>query len=299
MRKVAVIAHANKRLGGGLPELRARLRDHGIDEPIWFEVPKSKFAPDRVRKILKRGPELVFAWGGDGLVQRTVDVLAGSGVPLAIVPAGTANLLATNLGIPKDIGAAVAIGMRGARRTIDVGSVNGERFSVMAGTGLDALMIRDADAGLKERIGQIAYVWTGAKNLKKSGRTVRIDVDGERWYKGPTTCVLVGNVGKIAGGLPVFEDASAEDGRLDLGVVTAESIWEWARTLGRTVAGQAERSPFVRLTKAKKVEVRLDRKAPYELDGGDRKPRKRLRFSVEPAAITICVRHIADEGSAV
>jgi diacylglycerol kinase (ATP) len=299
MTSVAVIAHSQKRLGGGLPELRSTLRDRGIDDPIWYEVPKSKYAPDRVAKALKKGADLVIAWGGDGLVQRCLDVMAGTGAVLAIVPAGTANLLASNLSIPKDIGAAVEVGLHGARRAFDLGSVNGERFGVMSGTGLDALMIRDADAGLKDRVGQVAYVWTGAKNLKNTRRRAKIDVDGERWFSGKVTCVLVGNVGKIAGGLPVFEEARTDDGRLELGVVTADSVWQWARTLGRTAVGQADRSPFVRTTSARRIEVRLDAKAPYELDGGDRKPRKRLRFEAEPAAITICVpdEHAEDTGT--
>jgi diacylglycerol kinase (ATP) len=297
MTSVAVIAHRGKRLGGGLDELRAVLRDEGVDDPIWYEVPKSKLAPDRVAKALDRGADLVFAWGGDGLVQRCIDTMAGTGAVLAIVPAGTANLLASNLEIPKDIRGAVSVGLHGARRALDVGSINGERFAVMSGTGLDALMIRDADAGLKDRVGQIAYVWTGAKNLKNTRRRARIDVDGERWFSGVASCILVGNVGKVVGGLPVFEHARTDDGRLELGVVTAESVWQWARTLGRTAVRQTDRSPFVQMTTAKKIDVRLDRKAPYELDGGDRKPRKRLRFEAEPSAITICVPDRVPEDS--
>ena len=99
--KVGVIAHAGKSFGGGLPELRRVLEDEGIADPFWVEVPKSKKAPAHVERALDEGVELVFVWGGDGMVQRCVDVLAGSGVSLAIIPAGTANLFASNLGIPK------------------------------------------------------------------------------------------------------------------------------------------------------------------------------------------------------
>ena len=87
MTKVAVIAHAGKTVGGGLEELRQTLARAGVTDPIWSEVPKSRFAPKRVRAALKDGAELIFVWGGDGMVQRCVDVLAGKGVPLAIVPA--------------------------------------------------------------------------------------------------------------------------------------------------------------------------------------------------------------------
>ena len=98
--KVAVVAHMEKRLGGGLPELRRVLASYGIEDPLWYEVPKAKRAPDRARRALEEGADLVFAWGGDGTVRRCMGVLAGTGASLAVLPAGTANLFATNLGIP-------------------------------------------------------------------------------------------------------------------------------------------------------------------------------------------------------
>jgi hypothetical protein len=91
MTRVAVVAHAGKSVGGGLVELRRVLEQQGVDDPLWYEVPKSRKAPKRVKRALAEGAELVFAWGGDGTVQRCIDVLAGSGTPLAIVPGGTAN----------------------------------------------------------------------------------------------------------------------------------------------------------------------------------------------------------------
>jgi diacylglycerol kinase family enzyme len=109
--KVAVLVHTGKSIGAGPDELRTTLADAGVTDPAWFEVPKSKKAPKQAKRAVREGAELVFVWGGDGMVQRTADALAGSGIPLAIVPAGTANLLATNLGIPKDIAACVKIGL--------------------------------------------------------------------------------------------------------------------------------------------------------------------------------------------
>jgi diacylglycerol kinase (ATP) len=103
MTKVAVLAHAGKSFAGGLPELRRELERQGVDDPLWIEVPKSRFAPKQVKRALDEGAELLFVWGGDGMIQRCVDAWAGSDAALAIVPAGTANLLATNLGIEQDI----------------------------------------------------------------------------------------------------------------------------------------------------------------------------------------------------
>ena len=168
MTKVAVVAHSRKTMGGGLPELRAVLEDAGCRSPAWFEVFKSKQAPACAREAVDQGADLLFVWGGDGTVQRCVDAVAGSGASLAVIPAGTANLLARNLGIPPDIAEAVRIGLHGERRALDTGTVNGEHFAVMAGAGLDALMITDADAGLKDRMGRAAYLSTRARSRPRS-----------------------------------------------------------------------------------------------------------------------------------
>jgi diacylglycerol kinase (ATP) len=289
MTKVAVIAHAAKSFGGGLPELRRELKRQGVDDPLWIEVPKSRYAPKQVKRALDDDAELVFVWGGDGTVQRCIDAMAGLEAALAILPAGTANLLATNLEIPRDIGQAVSIGLSGERHKLDVGRFNGERFAVMAGAGFDASMIQQADGTLKDRLGRVAYVWTGSKNLRAKPFAAKIDVDGVPWYEGAASCILVGNVGRLFGGIEVFEDARPDDGRLEVGVVNADGITDWVRTLARTAAGHPERSPLVQATSAKKIKVKLNRKVLYEVDGGDREKVKSFTIKVQPAAITICL----------
>lgn len=289
MKNVAVVAHAQKSFGGGLEELRERLGEEGFSDPIWSEVPKSRFAPKRVKAALEDGAELVFAWGGDGLVQRCIDVLAGTGVPLAVLPAGTANLFASNLDVPTDLETAVEIGLHGDDRELDVGRVNGERFGVMAGAGLDARMIQAADGGLKDRFGRAAYVWTAAKELRNEPFKARIEVNGDLWYKGNASCILLGNVGSLFAGVDVFENAHPDDGLLELGVSNAEGLGDWARTMAQTVIGTATKSPFVQATKAKKIVVELSRKVPYELDGGERGAAKLIKARVEPGALKVRV----------
>jgi diacylglycerol kinase (ATP) len=286
---VAVVAHARKNLGGGLGELRQVLAAEGVTDPLWFAVNKSRKAPKYARRAWAQGADVIFVWGGDGTVQRCVDALAGTKATLAILPAGTANLLATNLQIPGDLGAAVRVGLHGEHRPVDTGSVNGEHFAVMAGAGFDARMIRDADRGMKDRIGRAAYLYTGARNLNSRRVKATIDVDGSRFFRGRVSCVLVGNVGKVLGGVEAFTGARPDDGLLVLGVITAKNPVEWARTLGRVALGKAEGSPFVELTRGRKFRIRLDRQLPYELDGGARPPVTKLRIKVHPAAISICV----------
>jgi diacylglycerol kinase (ATP) len=289
MTSVAVIAHTGKSFGGGLAELRRALEREGVDNPTWFEVPKSRKAPKRARAALEAGADLVIVWGGDGMVQRCIDALAGSDVRIGIIPAGTANLLATNLGIPRHIERAVHIALHGHPRKLDVGRLNGERFVVMAGAGWDALMIRDADGALKERLGRVAYVWTGARHLREEQFHAVVKVDDKPWFEGKASCVLVGNIGRIFGGIQVFEGATADDGRLDIGVITAKGPVQWTRALARTAVGKAAASPFVETTCAGKIRVKFDRPVRYELDGGDRDLIKRMRIDIEPRAITVCV----------
>lgn len=288
MNTIAVIAHAGKSFGGGLDELRTVLGDAGFPEPLWFEVAKSRRVPKRARQAMAEGADLIFVWGGDGTVQRCLDAVAGTGAVVAILPAGTANLLATNLGIPQDISKAVEIGLNGERRSLDTGTVNGEHFAVGAGAGLDALMIRDADAGLKDRIGRASYLWTGARNLAASPVTAKVDIDGRRFHKGKITCVLVGNVKDVLGGVEVLEGSRPDDGLLEFGVVTAKSLTQWVRTLSMVVLGRVDTSPFVVTARGSRMKVKFDKPTPYEVDGGVRKATKKLRIKVRPKSITVC-----------
>jgi len=295
MADIAVVAHSRKSLGGGLPELREILAREGITDPLWYEVKKSCRAPDRARRAAAKGADVIFVWGGDGTVQRCIDAVAGTDIAVAILPAGTANLLATNLGVPHDLAEAVRVGLHGDRRRLDTGSVNGERFTVMAGAGFDARMISDADRGTKGRLGRVAYLYTGARNLGARRMNATVEVDGKRFFKGKLSCVLAANVGRILGGVEAFPQAEPDDGRLELGVVTARNPVQWARAFGRLALGHADESPFVHVTQGKKFKIRFGRKVRYELDGGARPASRELLIKVHPGSVTVCVPPGRDE----
>jgi len=290
--EVAVVAHSRKSLGGGLPELRRILAREGVTRPLWHEVKKSRRAPRYARQAAASGADVVFVWGGDGTVQRCIDALAGTDTAVAILPAGTANLLASNLSIPRDLHEAVRIGLHGDRRRIDTGSVNGERFAVMAGAGFDARMIADADRGAKERMGRAAYIVTGIRNLGARRVRAAVKVDGAHFFDGKVACVLAANVGEILGGVRAFPRAQPDDGCLELGVVTAKSPLQWARTFGRIGLGHPERSPFATVTRGKKFVIRFDREVQFEVDGGARPASKKLRIKVRPNSVTVCVPQV-------
>ncbi len=121
MTDVAVVAHSRKSFGGGLPELRKVLAAEGVIDPSWYEVTKSRHAPEYARRAVAQGADVMFVWGGDGTVQRCIDAVAGTNVAVAILPAGTANLLAMNLRIPDDLAEAVRVGIhRKNRKNVNV-----------------------------------------------------------------------------------------------------------------------------------------------------------------------------------
>jgi len=272
-----------------LRELREVLAREGVTDPLWYEVKKSRHAPEYARRVAAQGADVIFVWGGDGTVQRCIDAVAGTDAAVAILPAGTANLLAMNLGIPDDLTEAVRVGLQGDRRQMDTGSVSGEHFTVMAGAGFDARMIKDADRGQKNRLGRAAYLYAGIRNLSARRVKATVEVDGRRFFEGRVSCVLAGNVGKILGGVEAFPEARPDDGFLQLGLVTAKNPVEWARTFGRLTLGRAEESPFVEITHGRKFRIRFDRKLPYELDGGARPAVREMRIKACPGSIKICV----------
>lgn len=263
-------------------DLRAALGDDVDLVPTTEDDP----GPGQARQAVADGAEIVVACGGDGTVRACLDPLAGSETALAIVPLGTGNLLASNLGLASGLAAGAGVG-QGDRRQIDLGRVNGEAFAVMAGSGFDALMIRDADDKLKSRIGTAAYALSGAKNLRSDLVRTKVTVDGDMWFDGRTTLVLVGNFGEISGGIEVFPHARPDDGTLDVAVIAASTLREWATVAWRLIRRQPMPIGLARRAQGTSIIVDHDEPRPYELDGEDRPATKRLEFSIEPNAIVI------------
>lgn len=235
---------------------------------------------------VESGADIVVACGGDGTVRACLAPLAGSATALGIVPLGTGNLLAGNLGITSGVRAGEGVG-RGQTRQIDMGRVNGEAFAVMAGSGFDALMIRDANDKLKSKIGAAAYVFSGLKNLRSDLVHTKVTVDGDEWFQGRTAMVLVGNFGEVSGGIEVFPDAAADDGKLDIAVMSASTLREWTSIAWRLLRRKPQRFELAQRAQGAQIVVEHAEARPYELDGEDRDATKRLEFSIQPGALTI------------
>src|SRR5439155_4941932 len=141
------------------------------------ETDREQGATPLARKALAAGMERLLVSGGDGSVTEAADVLAGSPVALAVLPGGTGNLLALNLGVPSDAEAAMRLALTGEVRPVDVGRANGKVFLIMAGVGVDAHMVRDADRNMKERLGVLAYFWAILRNLGRNDTRYDITID--------------------------------------------------------------------------------------------------------------------------
>ncbi|NNE95709.1 MAG: diacylglycerol kinase [Acidimicrobiales bacterium] len=237
-------------------------------------------------EAVERGANHVVACGGDGTVRAVLESLVGTEAILGLLPFGTGNLLASNLGLESGFDGYIDTAPENVRR-IDTGRVNGESFAVMAGTGFDAEMMADAPSSVKERLGVVAYVIAAARHLRDDLIRTTIDIDGQRWFDGRSAMVLVGNFGTISGGIEVFPDAQPDDGQLDVLVLSASSLRDWAKIAWRIVRRQTLADVPAERTKAADIVVATSRPRRWELDGDERKPADRLHFTVEPASLSV------------
>src|ERR1700728_3856563 len=136
--------------------VRRAMDDHGWDEPLWLETTAEDPGRGQAESAVSAGVELVVACGGDGTVTACAEGVTGTGVPLAIIPMGTGNLLARNVGVPMGLEEALEVALGGEQRPVDAGRVNGKLFVVMAGLGLDARMLDDTTEPLKKRLRWLA-----------------------------------------------------------------------------------------------------------------------------------------------
>jgi YegS/Rv2252/BmrU family lipid kinase len=293
MTSIGVVAHREKLTASTAAELRSALAHVGFSNVHWLEVRKGAAAEQATRRALEDGSDTIIVCGGDGTVRAAAAACANTDAALAVVPAGTANLFATGLELPSDPKKIVETIINGDRRTLDTGVCNGLRFGVMGGTGLDAAMIAQADEH-KDLLGTWAYVRAGVREARERRPiAAKITVDGKPFFEGDVTCVLVGNLGKLKGGVVAFPDASPTDGRLDVAVLTATGVRQWASVMVSAVRGRQDRSSHVHLGQGAKVRVRLAKKQMFELDGGSKGRARKLDFHVDPASLVICAPHAA------
>lgn len=260
----------------------------GWPAPTWYETTAEDPGRGQTAQAVEAGAELVFACGGDGTVMACVTALAGTDVELAVLPQGTGNLLAANLGLSNDLAAGLQVAVERGRRRLDVGVVDDRCFAVMAGMGFDAQMLADTSETTKARIGWPAYVVGAAKHLRDRPMRLTIRIDDRPPMRRRARTVLIANVGRLQGGVRLLTDAEPDDGWLDVAVLTPNRVRHWL-AMGWALARRQGSVPRMEVHRARKVVITSTRAQPRQLDGDLIAPGRTLTAEIKPESLWLCV----------
>ena len=280
-------------------DLAARCARAGLGEPLVLETTQEDPGVSMARQAVEAGATVVAVAGGDGTVRAVAEGLTGTGVALAVVPQGTGNLLARNLGLPLKVDEALDAAVGGTDRRVDVGRLvggddEGTVFAIMAGAGFDAAMMREAPEGLKAAVGWPAYIVGGARGLRRQHARLELRIDGGAPVRARVRTVLIGNLGKLQGGLELLPDARPDDGLLDVALVAPRTPLDWLRLAWRGLTGRHVRDHRLRTWQAREVDVKMHRPQPRQVDGDLVADGARLTARVEPGALVVRVPRDAE-----
>jgi diacylglycerol kinase (ATP) len=297
-----------------LDAVRARVTTtclaQGWDEPIWLETTIADPGTRQARQAVEAGAAVVCPLGGDGTVRAVATALVGTETPLGPLPGGTGNLLARNLDLPFDsIEKALIVALTGQNVRIDVGRLSvdpsGQHavpdehlFLVMAGVGLDAAIMAGAQERLKARVGSAAYVVSGFQNFLGPQFRVRMKVDGEGEFARRTRTVIVGNCGRLFGGLVLMPGARLDDGVLDSVVLSPRGVVGWSAVAGHVVTRQRRGHPLIDRHAGQEIHIELDRPQEVQLDGDTIGTARSMTARVDPLALVVRVGVSAQAKSA-
>ena len=311
-KRLGVVLNPTKLEGNGEEEravIAAACAAEGWAEPLFLETEVNDVGFGQTRKALAEGVDVVCAFGGDGTVRAVAQEMAGSGVPMGLLPGGTGNLLARNLDVPTDdLEKCVAVALSGRNRHIDVGwltlnpqeatleehvgegsSAGPQRhaFLVMAGLGLDAAIMDNTSEKLKARIGWTAYVPAGFKHLLVERFRAHVAIDGAPPATFRARTVLIGNCGKLTGGINLMPDAEPDDGTLDLLVIAPKGLTAWMAVAARVLAKSPRSTQTLDRYRCRSVGVRVDHEQKIQLDGDIIGEATHIEVEVEPRALTV------------
>ncbi|HET8604117.1 MAG TPA: diacylglycerol kinase family protein [Marmoricola sp.] len=264
--------------------VEAMAAETGWEGVEWWQTTPEDTGHGMAHAAAVRGAACVIAVGGDGTVRAVCEELAGTGIPVGIVPAGTGNLLARNLGIPLYLRAAVDVALNGQDRAIDMVSVTGDKmpdgvFLVMAGMGFDAAIMQGVNEDVKARVGWLAYVWSALKSLMFPAIRVEVSVDDGPFTRHRARTIVVGNVGHLQAGMPLLPDAAIDDGTLDVVLLYPRRFLSWLPLALRVLSKDRRTDELITRMTGRSVVVRASVDAPRQLDGDLAAPGRELRCS--------------------
>jgi YegS/Rv2252/BmrU family lipid kinase len=265
----------------------------GAGAVSWFETTADDPGVAMAQEAIAAAVDLVVVAGGDGTVRVVCSELAGTGIAVAVLPAGTGNLLARNLGISLEMETALDEVLEGTEREIDSVRISGDdlpddRFVVMAGLGLDAAIIDDAPDDLKKRVGWAAYVISTVKNLNHPAFRLELTIDDQVPIRRRARTVVIGNVGTLQANIALLPDAQADDGLIDVVILAPKRISHWPRLVLSLVVKRWRERDIERFT-GKRIQVRSDRTIRRQLDGDMIDPGRILTAEVDPSSLLVRV----------
>jgi len=292
-RRCAVIYNPTKVSDQFRQLVATRLERGSWADTLWLETSADDPGRGMTKEAVAAQVDLVIGAGGDGTIRVVADGLAGSGIPLGLVPAGTANLLARNLDLPLEEDAAVEIAFAGHTRTIDLIKLTvddrpPEHFAVIAGIGVDAMIMDETDAGLKDKIGSAAYVLAAAKALGRLPIRLTVQLDDHRPVRRRAMICAMANVGKLQSNVTLIPGAAPDDGLVDLYIASPHRFGHWIKLGLRLITRRPKKDDQVDQHKGKIVKVRIHGKDIYQLDGDVIGEGSNLTAEVQPDALIIC-----------
>ena len=271
--RLAFVANPSKNGTAQLrPAIFARCAAEGRPEPMWLETTVEDPGTGQTRQALAAGADVVVAVGGDGTVRAVAEAMVDTGRPMGLLPLGTGNLLARNLDISvTDREDAFDVVLNGIDRAIDVGWLRVDKpapaqtkkgrqraeadgpetepdegqapadtkkhiFLVIAGLGFDAAMVADTDASLKSKVGWMAYFVAGVRHLHGRRLEMVITLDDRPPVTARLRTLMVGNCGRLPGGITLIPDAVIDDGIHDIAAIdTRGGIMGWVQLFSEVV----------------------------------------------------------------
>lgn len=282
----------NPKSGSNNAEYGQKLLMQKLSASGWngnFEIVTAKnTATSIARRCIQEGKKHLIACGGDGTVREVLEQVVGIDICLGIVPMGTGNILAKNIGIPLEIGEAVECALYGKVKKIDVGRANGIIFGMTASMGIGVEAMAGAKKNLKKRFGPLAYFAAAYKKISTRLDRYRIVLNNQRVITRRAKGIIAANVGTTIGGITLAPGANLHSGDMRVAVVKARWIKDWINLLFHALAGHIVRSDYYEILSAQSVEI-IPLRGPkrFECDGSDFSATSKLKIELLPKAARI------------
>lgn len=295
-RRAAVIVNPSKVLDWVTfrRQVEYELAERGWTHPLWIETTVDDPGRAMTRQAVDAGVDLVLGAGGDGTIRVICAGLAGSGIPFGLIPSGTGNLLARNIGIPLDRAAALEVALDGVDKGVDLVEIRvddgpPDHFAVMGGIGIDAVIMEGTNPDLKKAVGSAAYFVSAARNANHPALHTTIQVDDAPPLRRRAHVIVVGNVGYLQANIPLIPDAKYDDGLLDVMVASPRTAADWVRITTRVLTRQRRSDEQLDRLTGKRVTITVEERDQYQLDGDTVGECGRMVAEVKPGALLLRV----------